>query len=167
MTLEGCYSVMEGCKKSITPELNHFITIIIITHIWNNWQLLKKCCHLHYVLKKLSSRGRHCILFCLAWETPIMTSFMKTRCGCSTKQHEQVLSSLEFLRPKFDLKMVTMDQNCIVTLKMNLLRIFCQVISPKFNWTPLIYKLKLSARWKAGHSRFYTGSQGTVGMYGD
>ncbi len=57
-----------------------------------------------------------------------------------------ILASLELFWPEFDVKMVTMDQNCIVTLHMNVLRIFCQVISPKFNWTPLIYKLKLSTR---------------------
>ncbi len=77
-----------------------------------------------------------------------------------------ILASLELFRPEFDVKMVTMDQNCVVTLKMNVLRIFCKVISPKFNWTPIIYKLKLSTRWKPGHSRIYTCSQGTVGIYG-
>ncbi len=45
-----------GLFKSITPELNHFITIIIIiTHICK--QLTMLCCHLHFVLKQCLPEG--------------------------------------------------------------------------------------------------------------
>ncbi len=149
------------------PELNHFFTIIIITHICK--QLTMLYCHLHFVLKQCLPEGDtiYTVLFSLGNPYHDIIHENEGRVLHKTIWTNMILASLELFRPEFDVKKVTMDHNCLVTLKMNALTIFCRVISPKFNWTPLHYKLKLSTRWKPEHSRFYTYSQGMVGMYGD
>ncbi len=157
----------ESLSALTTPELNHFITIIIITHICK--QLTMLCCHLYFVLKQCLSEGDTVYTVLLSLGNPYHDIIHENEAWVlhKTTWTSMILASLELFRPEFDVKMVTMDQNCIVTLKMNVLRIFCQVISSKFKWTLLLYQLKLSTRWKPEHSRFYTCSQGTVGMYGN
>ncbi len=126
-------------------------------------------CHLHFVFKQCLPEGDTAYTVLLSFGNPYHDIIHENEAQVLHKITWtcMILASLELFWPEFDVKMVTMDQNCIVTLHMNVLRIFCQVISPKFNWTPLIYKLKLSTRWKSGHSRIYNCSQGTVGMYGN
>ncbi len=124
----------ESLSALTTPELNHFITIIIITHICK--QLTMLCYHLHFVLKQCLQRGRLYVLLILGNPYHDLIHENEVQVLHKTTWTSMILASLEL-----DVKMVTMDQNCVVTLKMNVLTIFWQVISTKFNWTPLIYKL--------------------------
>ncbi len=145
-----------------------FISTEGLHSIWMETSII----HINAVLpstfrfETMSTRGGHCTCI-YTCTVPLGTSFNENEVQVLHKitWTSMILSSLELFRPEFDVKIVTMDQNCVVTLKINVLRIVCQVISPKFNWTPLLYKLKISTRWKPGHSRFYICSQGTVGMY--
>ncbi len=56
---------------------------------------------------------------------------------------------------KFDLKMITKKQNCMATLKMNVLGILSQIIRLQFYCFPLVYRWEISThkKKKLGHSQ--------------